>query len=93
MKSWRRKLWNGLLCAIVIAGMMGILFGLPVGAFLLFKPLVAAPSVPAATAEPIEQCSEWRKAGVQVIHKCVDDEPPYAICYVPVGGVMQCLIE
>lgn len=47
---------------------------------------------PQATATP-NPCEEWAKAGAQIIFKCIDDEPPYAICYVPVGGVMQCLKE
>lgn len=55
----------------------------------------AAPSqtVPLATeplaTETVEPCPEWRKAGVQVIHKCVDEDHDM-VCFVPVGGVMQC---
>lgn len=53
----------------------------------------AATPEPVATATPINPCAEWGLAGAQIIFKCVDEEPPYAVCYVPVGGVMQCLIE
>lgn len=52
-------------------------------------PVHAAPAK-AATPEPVEACPEWKTAGGVPIYKCID-ELDDSICYVPVGGVMQCL--
>lgn len=67
------------------------LFGLPSFVVNAAPVDVEAASEPQATAMPENPCAEWGLAGAQTIFKCIDEEPPYAICYVPVGGVMQCL--
>jgi hypothetical protein len=62
-------------------------------AFSPYPSVQAAEPLKVSTPEPVKPCIEWMTAGAQVIFKCVDEEPPYATCYSPVGGVMQCLKE
>lgn len=76
----------------IIVTVFWMLVGLTVvGAVSYAAPSEPVPlaTEPLATAEPVEPCPEWRKAGVQVIHKCVDEDHDM-VCFVPVGGVMQC---
>lgn len=71
-----------------------ILASFMLGGAVSYSFVVAAPEQPVTAAPPtVEACEKKFMAGEQPIYKCVDDEPPWAVCYQPEGGVMQCVKE
>lgn len=48
-----------------------------------------APEAPTVVPTP-GTCLKWMMAGDQAIYKCVDEEAPWATCYQPAQGVLQC---
>lgn len=62
-------------------------------ASVYWEPQAVVAAVPMATPAPPDppgECFEWMVAGVQMIHKCIDEDEEI-VCYAPVGGVLQCL--
>lgn len=84
MRKWEDWFFALLLVLCVIGAVVTTYLPLPV---------TAAPFEPMATVTPVPPCQLWRMAGDQKIYKCVDDEAPWATCYQPAGGVLQCLKE
>lgn len=87
MDDWRTKTFF----------FLGVLVIMSLPAFLPEKNLrflnSLSEEVVAAPTPTVIPCPEWRMAGGQIIYKCVDDEAPWATCYQPLGGVLQCLKE
>lgn len=60
------------------------------GYWLSQSVVAAVPMATPAPPDPPGKCFEWMVAGVQMIHKCIDEDEEI-VCFAPVGGVLQCL--
>lgn len=66
-----------------------------ISAVVNFEPseiMAVEPMATPAPPDPPGECFEWKTAGVQMIHKCVDEDEGI-VCYAPTGGVLQCLVR
>lgn len=96
----RKGSFLDLLGRITTTLVIGVILSLAiVGALTVFgdvydisaeEALAAVPMATPAPPDPPGECFEWMVAGVQMIHKCIDEDEEIA-CYAPVGGVLQCL--
>lgn len=81
--------------AIVISILSAFMFlaaAFPPVNFVSSEVVALEPMATPAPPDPPGKCFEWKTAGIQMIHKCVDDDEGI-VCYQPVGGVLQCLVR
>lgn len=81
-------------CVMVTLGLLLSYVFVPVAAKVVEEEdaVLIAPEAPTVVPTP-GTCVKWMMAGDQAIYKCVDGEAPWATCYQPQGGVLQCVVE